>query len=192
MYDDAIYTAFRSDIIIRVIWNTHLPAWFRRNWKLMYFHGASAWAWQTRHGWSSKCLQFVSHFSRLPPFALRKIIPKDRSIFVSGLLLQMDNNGVQYRRRRRRVGRQRNRGENGKWIRPKWKMNPSASSFPALGRTRDRDRGNKVNSGLSGKSRFLLAAGYSVREIHVIPRRSFKSSVASSFKTTMPLMEVSA
>lgn len=31
----------------------------------MYFHVASTWTWQTRH-WSSKCSQFVFHFSRLP------------------------------------------------------------------------------------------------------------------------------
>lgn len=82
----------------------------------MYFHDVSAWAsaWQTRHDGSSKRLQFVSHSSRLPPFALRKIIPKDRSIFMS---LQMDNNGIQCRVVN---GKSTEKPEG------KWKMNPAS------------------------------------------------------------------
>lgn len=42
--------------------------------------------------------------TRLPQFALREIILRDRLIFMSGLSLQMDNNGVQWSHGQQRVG----------------------------------------------------------------------------------------
>lgn len=64
----------------------------------------------------------------------------------------------------------------------KWKMNPAQFRYPQQAK---RDHRNKVNFQLRRKS-FLLPERYSVHEIHVTSRRSFKSSI--TFNTIMPLI----